>query len=119
MNADEKSQRRDRIADAVAARSAKTPTFRTYWLTRNRLLGELSGKVDIWLAKPDRIVVDGDVQWIAFELVALKTADAPEESAHYGRWTIAQATVEVGAGVPANDRECLRVGHDVDESRLS
>lgn len=82
----------------------------TYWLTRNRLNGEISIKVDIWLVRPDRLrFKDGDVHWIA-----LSPGDAEASSkAHFGRWTLDRAKHEAGPGTPDTDMECVRVGHDI------
>jgi len=81
------------------------PKYRTYWLSRNRLAGELSNKVDIWLAVPERLrFADGDVQWVVL--------GEARHTAHYGRWSLEQAHHEVAAGVPATDRELLRVGDE-------
>lgn len=105
MTESAKQKRRDQIAERAQVAAPKRSQYATYWLTRNRLNGELSSKVDIWLVRPDRLrFADGDVHWLALE--------PGGESAHYGRWTLAQAHFEVGAGVPETDRECLRVGDD-------
>jgi hypothetical protein len=79
--------------------------YRTYWLSRNRLDGELSNKIDIWLTPPERLrFADGDVQWVVLGEL--------RHVAHYGRWTLEQAEHEVGPGVPDTDRELLRVGDE-------
>lgn len=106
MTAEEKKERREKIEAAVEARSEKAPK-QTFWLSRNRLNGTLADKVDIWLQRPERIEFNnGDVQWLALDAEDAYTA----ESAHYGRWTIARAHIECGPGIPANERECLKVG---------
>lgn len=113
MSDDPKAKRRALIAEAADERSKKASP-RTYWLTRNRLEGVLSGRVDIWLARPDRIALpDGDVQWLALEEMPSSVGpngEVVEESAHYGRWTVDRARLEVRGGVPDTDRECLKVG---------
>lgn len=99
-------------AIAVEVPRVKKPRFRTYWLTRSRLNGELSGKVDIWLSRPDRIRFDdGDVHWIALTPLS-EDASEGGQSTHYGRWTIAEAHAQIGNGVPATDLECTRYGSE-------
>lgn len=76
-----------------------------FWLTRDRSEGELSDLVEIWLCRPEAIrYSDGDVTWIA----PLDAVDRVTTFA--GTVTVALATLELGNGVPASERECLRVG---------
>ena len=80
---------------------AQAKTYATYWLTRNSIQGYLSDAVDVWLERPIRTMYDGDVMWIPV---------TPATESYWGRWTLDQAYIQVRAGVPDNDRECLRVG---------
>lgn len=74
-----------------------------YWLTRNRLEGELSSRIDVWVELPDREEEDDDnVFWF------VHGEDA--QRAHYARWTIDRARREVGNGIPDTDRECVAIG---------
>lgn len=111
MTADDKAKRREHI-EAVATGRLQ---YRTYWLTRNRLDGELSGKVDVWLSVPHRVrFEDGDVHWIGLTDVPDDAADTGGTSTHYGRWTVEEARHHAGNGVPMTDLECLRVGPESD-----
>lgn len=98
MTEEELSQRRDLIAESAGA---EAPPWQ-YWLTRNRVDGQLSSRVDVWLSRPSRSVTDdGDVYWFVHGEGA--------EREHFTRWTIARATREVGGGIPDTDRECTVV----------
>lgn len=109
MTEEARNARREYIQAVVEGRLS----HRTYWLTRNRLNGELSEKVDVWLSEPHRIAFeDGDVHWVGLSAVSDDGAEGGT-STHFGRWTVEQARHEAGNGVPATDRECLRVGHEL------
>lgn len=76
--------------------------FEPFWISRNRVAGEISIKVDVWQQRPERLrFADGDVQWVVL--------DEGSASAHLTRWSIEHARLEVGNGVPETDRELLCV----------
>jgi len=115
---DFKKSRRDQIEERQKARMDRIKNgFATYWCTRSTRDGVLTDYVDVWLARPHRVrlIDDGsldddgidrrnDVFWMA----TFPNGD----SAHYGRWTLAQAHMEVRNGIPQDDRQCLRSGHE-------
>lgn len=75
-----------------------------YWLTRNKTMGELSEKVEVWLSKPDlRRFEDGDIMW----LPNLKTVDS--EISYFAEWTIEKCLKECHV-YPMTERECIKVG---------
>jgi hypothetical protein len=84
-----------------ARHMAKKEEYLTYWLTRNSIQGYLSDAIDVWTARPIRTMHDGDVMWIP---------DSPRTDTYWGRWTFDQAYKQVRAGIPEDDRMCVKVG---------
>ncbi len=85
---------------------SEPPLPPTYWLTRDRIGGELANRVDVWAIRPERYGYDdGDVIWAAPE-------NANRETACVTCWRYADAVRYLGPGVPETDRECTRVGHE-------
>jgi hypothetical protein len=88
----------------VKPASVKVEIEGPYWLTRNRFMGVLSDKVEVWLSKPDlRRFEDGDVMW----LPNLKTVDS--EDSYYADWTVEKCLKECHV-YPETERECIKVG---------
>lgn len=94
-----KRSKKERIKSVNDARpDAPTPARTedaTYWVTRDRIAGELVSYVGVWLARPQRLIVDGDIRWVGQV---------------YCSWTLAEAGRHMRAAVPDTDRECVRVG---------
>lgn len=109
MTADDKKARRDLIKERQEARAARIAQgYATYWLTRSKRDGELSPHVDIWTRRPERVRFDdGDSFWMA--------AHPDGTGAHYGRWTTQQCLFEIRT-YPEDDRQCIRVGNEIEES---
>lgn len=77
-----------------------------YWLTRDKLEGELSPRIDVWCIRPEFWGGEnGDGTW----LTPMKLIDKVE--ARLCSWSVAEAQRRVGNGVPESERECLRVGN--------
>ena len=77
-----------------------------YWLTRDRIGGELQDDVEVWASRPERQQYeDGDVLWFG----QLNLID--KENTCIGAWTSAESKARF-AGSPDNDRECVRVGRE-------
>jgi hypothetical protein len=76
----------------------------TYWVTRNTVEGVIANTVEIWIARPERMLFeDGDVMWMG----SLSKID--EESAWYDEWTIANCLKQCRV-IPDTDREVIVVG---------
>ena len=84
----------------------------TFWLTRDRLGGDLSAKVELWSVLPQRLrCEDGDVIWLAPDALLDGT-----ELTCLGDLTVAEARLRFGPGIPETDRECTRVGSEPPEA---
>lgn len=80
-----------------------------FWLTRDKIFGELSSRVDVWAVEPVREEIAGrDVIWCSPD-----GADVDSEDTCLGDWSCAEAHRHVGNGIPCTDRECVRVGDPV------
>ena len=86
------------------------PTASPFWLTRDRIGGELVDSVEVWVVRPERhLAEDGDVMWLApFEYLAGEL----DGDTHVDDWSLDEARREIGNGIPEGDRECVRVGHE-------
>lgn len=81
----------------------------TYWISRDSLNGELSGKCNLWIAKPQRVKHRYRVTW-----VSPRVSDHRE---HLGEF--APETVALWFGVyPETDLELVRVEQGVTERML-
>lgn len=83
-----------------------------FWLTRDELFtGELSSRIDIWAVRPVRTdLVGGGYAWLAPEHM-----DVDSEDTCLGDWSLGEARLEVGNGIPDTSRECVRKGNQVTE----
>lgn len=80
----------------------------TYWITRDRKLGELVNVVDVWLVCPQYFRLDdGDLYWVAPVDMVDRAA------AYYDTWTLKHAHKHARV-VPEHELECIRVGADFD-----
>ena len=79
-----------------------------FWLTRDRVGGDLADEVEVWVVRPERHQSeDGDVIWLApFEYLAGEL----DGDTHVDDWSLDEARREIGSGIPETDRECVRVG---------
>lgn len=86
-----------------------------FWCTRDRIGGELVDKIEVWSLRPQRLACeDGDVIWTPPDEVLLGISVRVEDDPHcVGEWSIAEAYLRIGPGIPATDRECTRVGLDL------
>jgi len=98
-----KQDRRKLIAD----RAATTPErgYATYWLTRSMRDGVVDKECQVWLVRPDRIVLEalgpGNVIW---------DARLPDKStAFHGMWDLGQCLVECRVH-PDDSLMAIRVG---------
>ena len=79
-----------------------------FWCTRDMLGGVLSSKVEVWAIRPHReACTDGDVLWFA----PLDALDGPEITC-LGEWSLGQARLQIGNGIPETSMECVRVGRE-------
>lgn len=73
-----------------------------YWVTRDRVCGQLSDNVELWGTCPERFrAADGDVMWIA--------ARDGKGVAYIGEITVAACMIQIRT-YPEDDRQLLRVG---------
>lgn len=85
-----------------------------FWLTRDRLGGELADKIEVWSIRPERVLCeDGDVLWCPPEELLVRLGDVTSAKPHQiDEWTVAEGRIRIGSGIPENDRECVRVGDE-------
>ena len=99
-----KTERRTAIKDRAEA--TKKPTnYAVYWLTRDMRDGVLDAHCQVWLARPERVVLEalgpGNVMWMA------RKPDG--ESALYAQWELGFCLVECRV-VPDDSLMSIRVG---------
>lgn len=95
------SSRKDRIRRVADSRAqAKPARWLTFWVTRDRVCGQLAEIVRVWLREPRMVRCDdGDVFWYA----ALENG----ESAIYADWTLDVCRHELHT-LPDDERQVLR-----------
>ncbi len=95
------------------AASSSPSKYSTYWLTRDSDEdGTLSPQVDVWLARPRRTTLSyaQGAFWIGSDDIGLDH--------RYAVWTIADCIRNAGV-YPATDIECIRVGYEVEQQRVT
>lgn len=80
-----------------------------FWVTRDRIGGELSADCAVWEERPKQKPCtnkdgerDGDSVWL--------DAHNDNQDACIGSWTAAEACKEIRNAVPETEHECIRVG---------
>lgn len=92
--------------------SALPPRPVTFWVTRQRERATFTDQIDVWLLRPERVVVDGRAEW-------LLPPEGPQQvnsvngpiSAHLTTCNIAGAMIVYGT-VPDDDKMLIRNGDE-------
>lgn len=101
--AKQRPRRRKKIAEVQARRldtgAAAVCVGRVaFWVTRAVHHGALREDVQVWLTRPDRVEVSGDVHWIGTREDGMSSlADT---------WSLERCAKEIGT-TPADARQCL------------
>lgn len=84
----------------------KVPLPSTFWMTRDRVGGDLKDDVEVWASRPlRRKYEDGDVMWLP-----VRPPDMDEGKGVIDTWSLAEAKL-LYPGTPDTDMECTRVGN--------
>lgn len=98
------------VTNSKTKKTIYGPRRMTFWMTRDRTVDGLSGSVDVWLIRPDRVVTPFGAYWKlppgSEEVLQLDTGIV---NTHLGNWTIDMCLREAHV-YPDADNQLIRVG---------
>lgn len=110
MTDEEKKNRKERIQQTAEAKLKPRAREMSYWITRDQTVdGKLSGVVDVWLIRPERIALEGGGAYWRVpggEEVFVQSGEGPKP-ARFATWPLSTLPT-----IPDDSIQCIRYGFD-------